>query len=505
MTELDIVIFIFSIVFSCIALGSGSSGHHFGAVFWGTISIFTAYLFLDGLQMLFALSFAFLSMGPSITTTGPDENPLSRIHKKGFPASFIVLILVLGVTGSCFIYPIFQSIEMETSYDKMFPKDEPLIEEIMYAESRGFGGMSPVHILIKGEIINTETWNYIWEIEEQLKRSSDYEYIINVVSIVDVIYPDGKIPNSTSELRNDVDSIPESVRNLFLSGDSQNAVIYITTNAGATPESSNELKEKLESNINKVGLPVHLKISLSGVPLMSQKLSEIISLSQIIVAILSIGFLVLYLSFSMFGLTPKISIAFSLLLSISFAIIGTFIIIGYQNRTINISIPILLTLVFGVGIDDGLHLLKRFRDVKKEKDSADNIDNIESSIKQAISDTGGAAFATTATTIIALSTLTLAPIPILQEFAPIAVVGMLLSFVSMTIIFPYLIKIDYYNSWLLPIVVFVPLIIVSYFTFTDSVFITEKMYFIWAIRIIWFVLLIELISKLIGDQGAGEL
>lgn len=502
MIELGIVIFICSIVFSCIALGAGSLGHHFGSIFWGTISIFIAYLFLDGLQMLFALSFAFLSMGPSFTTTGPDENPLSRIHGKGFSASFIVLILVLGVTGSCFIYPIFQSIEMETSYDKMFPKDEPLIEEVMYAESRGFGGLSPVHILIKGEIINTETWNYIWEIEEQLKRSSDYEYIINVVSIVDVIYPDGKIPNSTSDLRNDVDSIPKSVRNLFLSRDSQNAVIYITTNAGATPESSNELKAKLESNINKVEIPVNIETSTSGVPLMSQKLSEIISLSQIIVAILSIGFLVLYLSFSMFGLTPKISIAFSLLLSISFAIIGTFIIIGYQGRSINISIPILLTLVFGVGIDDGLHLLKRFRDVLGD---SENENDMESSIKQAISDTGGAAFATTATTIIALSTLTLAPIPILQEFAPIAVVGMLLSFVSMTIIFPYLIKIDCYNSWLLPIVVFVPLIIVSYFTFTDSVFITEKMYVIWAIRIIWFVLLIELISKLVGAHEGGKL
>jgi len=482
------------IFFSCVALFTGLSKKHCISVVFGTASIFIAYFLLEGFPMLFAMTFAFLSMGPSINTTRPDENPLSQIHIKGPFASFIVLVLVLSVTGFCLVYPIFNSIEMETSYDKMFPKDEPLIKDIDYAVTRGFGGLSPVSIIIKGEIINIETWKYIWDIEEKLKENSDNEYIINVVSIVDIAYPDGRIPNSTSELRNKVDTIPESVRTLFLSRDSKTAIIYITTRVGATPESSNELKEKLESNINKIETPVHVKRSIAGVPLMSQRLSEIVSLSQVIVAILSIMILVLYLSFSLFGeekLTPKISFAFALLLSIAFAILGTFIIVWKQSLTINISIPILLTLVFGVGIDDGLHLLKRFRDIDDiEKD-------IEYSIKKAISETGGAAFATTATTIIALSTLTLTPIPILQDFAPIAIVGMLLSFVSMIILFPYLIKIDYYNSWLLPFMIFILLFIVLYVIPIDFVFAVEKTYFDWAIRVIVVVFLIELICKLI--------
>lgn len=492
------IIFFLSIGLASLGLRAGLSEKPFISIILGISSGIIAFFLLDGIPMIFALSFALLSMGPAMNLRDSLKNPLSCIHGEGPFLSIFVLILLLAFIGFHAVVPVVQSIEKDTSYEAMFPSNDPLLKDILYVESQGFGSLSPISIVITGKIMDTEAWNYIWDVEKRLKENIDGEYIINVVGIIDVVYPNGEIPNSLSELRNDVDNISKDARELFLSGDSKTTIIYVTTRVGDTPESSEELKKRIEDNINKVNKPVQLDVSITGVPLMSQRLGQLISSSQVIVAILSIGFLVFYLSFHAVrrGRTyPKSSIAISILLPLSFAILGTFDIIYLQHQAINITIPILLTLIFGIGIDDTLHLLKRFRDITEERRWIEP----EDAIKEAIAQTGGAAFATTATTVIALSILSLAPIPILQKFAPIGCIGMVLTLVDSMIIFPYLIKIDYYYPGLLSGVVCVLSIIalIAIFLFPLP-FITD--FRLYSFLVVGIIIAVSF-AELIGEYG----
>jgi len=441
-----------SISLSLIALFTGLSGRGLLSVAFGSISCILAFLVLDGFFMVIAIALALIFMTPAMNISEISRNPLSRVHFGGTIMSFLVLFLILAIIVVHAVFPIIQSIEKETSYESMFPTNDPVFSGIIYAESQNLGSLSPACVIIKGKIIDKNTFIFIKNFEEKIRDKIDYEYVVNVISIVDILYPDGKIPNSEEKIRADIDNLPKNVRRFFLADDSKTTVIYITTTAGGTPDSSKELRKRIESCINEEEIPPYVDVIFTGVPLMSERLDRLISDSQIIVTVLSIGLLMLYLSVytSRYEITIRPSVAISILLPLAFSILLTFDVIWLQRRYINITIPFLLTLIFGVGIDDTIHLFKRINDLIHEERL-----ELETAIKKALTQTGGAAFATSATTIIAISTLSLVPIPVLKEFAPIGIIGMTLTFIDSMVIAPYVFKLSYEYPRILSFIVLI--------------------------------------------------
>jgi len=410
----------------------------------------------EGLFFIVALSFAFLPLGLSFIESNHEKNMLSRSHIKGPIIPFIVLVLVLIFVGMHLHYPIIQSIEKETSYESLILSNDPVIRDADFLTSQGFG-ITPLFIVINGEIMNVETWKYIDSIGKKLREKEDRMYITNVMSVIDISFPDGNIPDSEDELRTTIYNFQEDIKEHFISKDFKTTVIYVTTRAGGTPKESEEIKKRVCEVIDNIKKPVSVdNVLVTGMPMMSQSLDKSISFAQIVVTVLSVGFLFFYVSLSMFWrekINVRSSISSGILLSLAFTVLATFDIMYVQKRMISIATPVLLTLIFGVGIDDSLHLLGRFR-TEKEKNSkrfGNREKAIDYSIRKAIAHTAAPAFATTATTILALCTLILVPIPMLREFAPVGIVSMLITFIDSMVIFPYFIKLSELYPKVIPV------------------------------------------------------
>ena len=84
----------------------------------------------------------------------------------------------------------------------------------------------------------------------------------------------------------------------------------------------------------------------------------------------------------------------------------------------------MIPLVVGIGIDDGVHILHRYLEEGK------------GSIQSIVQNTGKAIFLTTATTCLAFSTFLFAAHPGLKTLGPVSVIGIALCFVASIFLLP---------------------------------------------------------------------
>ncbi len=118
------------------------------------------------------------------------------------------------------------------------------------------------------------------------------------------------------------------------------------------------------------------------------------------------------------------------LVSLSFAILWTFgigVLLGYRFNPILIAVPVLIT---GLVIDYGIHMVMRYREERYDGSSAEKATMI------AMGTVGGALILTTVTTAIGFFSNYFSNIQAMRQFGMLAAVGILASFVLMTVFLP---------------------------------------------------------------------
>ncbi len=118
------------------------------------------------------------------------------------------------------------------------------------------------------------------------------------------------------------------------------------------------------------------------------------------------------------------------LLSLVFAIIWTFgigVLLGYNFNPILIAVPVLIT---GLVIDYGIHMIMRYREERYDGQEAERATIIT------MTTVGGALILTTVTTAIGFSSNYFSNIEAMRQFGILAAVGILSSFVLMTVFLP---------------------------------------------------------------------
>jgi len=108
-------------------------------------------------------------------------------------------------------------------------------------------------------------------------------------------------------------------------------------------------------------------------------------------------------------------------------IIWTFAVTYFIFGTLNIITSFLSAILFGLGIDFGIHFLVRYREERQNKKS------VEESFKLMITETGVASLISSATTAFVFFILYISGFKAFQEFGVIAGFGVLLIFLAMTI------------------------------------------------------------------------
>jgi predicted RND superfamily exporter protein len=116
------------------------------------------------------------------------------------------------------------------------------------------------------------------------------------------------------------------------------------------------------------------------------------------------------------------------LVPVVFGVGGVLALSEYCGINLNQISIMMVPLVVGIGIDDGIHILHRY----KEEGTG--------SVEMVIQNTGKAIFLTTATTCLAFSSFTIAEHPGMRAFAQVPVLGLILCFLAAVIFLPALIS-----------------------------------------------------------------
>ncbi len=140
----------------------------------------------------------------------------------------------------------------------------------------------------------------------------------------------------------------------------------------------------------------------------------------------------------------KFSAIFYIMLPLAMGLIWTYGLTGITLGHINIITGFLIAIIGGLGIDYGVHLLSRYRELRGSKST-------EESLTYLFQHTGYSVFLAAVTTIMAFSTLILARFKGFSEFGIISSTGMILCIIAYYTVFPSMIIIaERHFSFLAP-------------------------------------------------------
>ena len=117
------------------------------------------------------------------------------------------------------------------------------------------------------------------------------------------------------------------------------------------------------------------------------------------------------------------------LIPIAFGIIGLLGISGPLGIDLNMTSIMMIPLVIGIGIDDGIHILHRYKEEGK------------GSIPWVVQNTGKAIFLTTATTCLAFSSFLIAEHPGMRSLGQVPILGLILCLIAAIIFLPAFISV----------------------------------------------------------------
>ena len=112
------------------------------------------------------------------------------------------------------------------------------------------------------------------------------------------------------------------------------------------------------------------------------------------------------------------------LVPVAFGVVGVFALSMVFNVTLSVGSIMMIPLVVGIGIDDGVHILHRYLDEGK------------GSMPSIIQNTGKAIFLTTVTTCLAFGTFLFAAHPGMRSLGPVPVLGIALCFIASIFLLP---------------------------------------------------------------------
>jgi len=201
----------------------------------------------------------------------------------------------------------------------------------------------------------------------------------------------------------------------FVNQDFTNTIMIATTDVSADDSRMNLLTKKILKDIDSAGKPAGVKISLTGTPLIQQKLGEMIAKDRKSTQWISTLFVFIITMLVFRSVTSAIVPLTVVTISVNW-LYGT---MGYVNLPISTLAGGVAAMVIGIGIDYAIHLMNKFKyERKKHKDVT-----IKEAIELAVVDTGTALTATALTTISAFLAFLIGKMPEMGRFGILMVIG----------------------------------------------------------------------------------
>lgn len=403
----------------------------------GTLGVFAGL----GIGFSFLLATCFLPAVLVLRGDRPREikkaergRTIDRVLGKAAGASethgkFLVCAAVL-VTLLCAFWA--SDVSTEMSFKTFLPSDVPSMVALDHLSDE-FGGRYVMVVLVHGDCRDPKALHDIFMVENAAAERS--EIITGTLSIAGTvktmaqqIYGDVPLENLTEE---QIDSLIALIENEELSKlvKDNTSVIYFYINAKTDKEmarASGVVRDVIMEENRAVEMTVKGKPAVGGLPVIIGDISESISSGMMRTTIISILLCLLVIVLALKSAVLGIIALMPLVLTMVWEF-GALKFMGWSLDILTMGIS---SLVIGVGIDYGIHIVHRFLEERRKGGER------AASVHLAVTHVGRAIAAAAATTVGVFGVLALSRMPAVARFGTLTALLILFAFIAAILVMP---------------------------------------------------------------------
>lgn len=316
-------------------------------------------------------------------------------------------------------------IRFETEQESFVPEDIDEINALDTIRDKLGGGEDTIILIFRTDPSDPQYGKDIRdrEVLSTIGRISalviSQDLVTSSRSVLDIVDEEG----TRNEINYEISSSP--FRSSFVSDDYSITIATYGIMVGVTPEKQKEVYDYVNLVVAGSEKPLGLDIDIAGSIAINEELGKTIGSSMGMVTIFGfVGvFVVLYIFFRRptFILVSVLPIIFATLWTF-----GTMGLIGIPFTTILTGV---FSIIIGLGIDFGIHIVHRFEEDKRRY-------SLDKAIENTVVRVGNGITLTTVTTIIGFLALLAATLPLLRDFSVSLSIGVLYSLIAALGIIP---------------------------------------------------------------------
>ncbi len=354
------------------------------------------------------------------------------VRKQGVVAVVTAVVLLAAVAS-------LPRLTTDTSFINFFDKNTSTRKAFDVVQEH-FGGMEALQMVVTGDIVSPEVLRGMEKVQQQLGGISHLASPISLVDLVKRVSRElhagdpafARIPDTREE-------ISQYLLLLSLSGDATLSqfvtVDYAQTKMEAflgevTSAERAAVLAQVEAAAAELGrVPGVERVEITGLPLLSQAMADLITLSQIQSLVISIVVVFLLVWF----LVGSVGSSLMCLVPIVITIIVNFGIMGWTGIPFNVVTALVTSIAVGMGIDYSIHIYNRCRMELQHAAS------LSEAVRSAVSTTGYAVMLNAGSVALGFIVLVLSAFQPLRAFGALVAVTMVVSGVSSVTVLPALI------------------------------------------------------------------
>jgi predicted RND superfamily exporter protein len=312
----------------------------------------------------------------------------------------------------------FSRISTDTDQESQVPEDIEEITSLNEIRDKLSTNTNSIIIIFRSDredpqgVSDMADRSVLQSMESVYVQMEDDDFVLGVRSLLDIV----DLEMSQSEINQRV-SAPDASG--LITEDRSISIMIFTLPDGLTTEQEEDLTAKMREIVGGVEKPPGLDIGLSGSVVLSQELGASIGRTTGTVTLL--GFVAVFGILYIFFRRP--GFVFIAVTPVLLATIWTFGSLGYIGVPLSPMLSGTFSIIIGLGIDFGIHIIQRFREDLQEC-------SIEEAIYNSVSHVGKGLLLTTATTLIGFLSLLSATLPMLQDFSVSLSLGVFFCLVS---------------------------------------------------------------------------
>jgi len=358
---------------------------------------------------------------------------LSRIQEK-YP--LMVILVLLTVTMFFGYYAI--RVETDSNFQVMFGEDSETIK-LQELLSNTFGSTDTLFVLVQindesneqsgiKDIRDPSVMHAMQQLSLSLKEETAVASTANLADIMMIFY--GRLPGNLEESKKMINDLPEFVKesylSSFLSEDYTSQNMILSVDVAKQPGSVPKIEKIVREKIKESPFPLGIKTTLTGLPVLINRLLNFIIIDNI----KTIGLAILGVFFILWYYFRSYKIAFFSIIPVVLTLIWLAGTMQLLDIRITVMVASIGAMIVGMSVDYAIHLTHAYHLHVREGEKHAAIKSVTS--------VGPALFASVMTTTVGFLALTLGVTPNSQTQGTVLAFGIVFAFIITLIGLPAL-------------------------------------------------------------------